>query len=73
MSNLKVVKELNFWVLAIAAALITLYFPLTWRSDNTELLSTSFLFWLAVSSLLWKRRDILNLESGFFLAFLVHP
>ncbi|MBD1927184.1 cyanoexosortase A [Trichocoleus sp. FACHB-90] len=69
MSNLKVLKELKFWVLAIAAALITLHLHLTWRSDNTELLSTSFLFWLAVSSLLWKKRDALNLESGVLSSF----
>ena len=66
MNRLKLVKDLKFWLLAIAAGLITIHLTLTWRSGNTELLSTSFLFWIAVSSLLWKKRNELELKSDDF-------
>ncbi|MBD1902220.1 MULTISPECIES: cyanoexosortase A [Cyanophyceae] len=66
MSRLKLVKDLKFWLIAIAAGLITIHLTLTWRSGNTELLSTSFLFWAAVSSLLWQKRDRLELKSDDF-------
>ncbi|MFE1746742.1 cyanoexosortase A [Coleofasciculus sp. H7-2] len=66
MSRLKLVKDLKFWLLAIAAGLITIHLTLTWRSGNTELLSTSFLFWVAVVSLLCKKRDALELKSDNF-------
>ncbi|MBD0361998.1 MAG: cyanoexosortase A [Coleofasciculus sp. C3-bin4] len=69
MSRLKLLKELKFWLLAIAAGLIILHLHLTWRSGDTGLLSTSFLFWVAVSSLLWKKRETLNLESELFSSF----
>lgn len=69
MSRLKLLKELKFWLLAIAAGLMILHLNLTWRSGDTGLLSTSFLFWVAVSSLLWKKRETLNLESEVFSSF----
>lgn len=65
MIMLKLVK-LKYWLLGIAAALITLHLSLTCRSASTDLMSTSFLFWIAVSSLVWKKRDTLNLESDVF-------
>jgi cyanoexosortase A len=69
MIRLKLLKELKFWLLSIAAGLMILHLHLTWRSGDTGLLSTSFLFWVAVSSLLWKKRETLNLESEVFSSF----
>lgn len=69
MSRLKLVKELKFWLLGIAAGLIALHLHLTMRIGDNDLLGASVLFWIAVSSLLWKKRDRLNLESGIFSTF----
>lgn len=69
MSGLKLVKELKFWLLGIAAGLIALHLHLTMRIGDNDLLGASVLFWVAVSSLLWKKRDRLNVESGIFSTF----
>lgn len=69
MSGLKLVKELKFWLLGIAAGLIALHLHLTMRIGDNDLLGASVLFWVAVSSLLWKKCDRLNLESGIFSTF----
>lgn len=66
MNNLKLVKDPKYWLLAIAASLITLHLHLSWRSENADLLGTSLLFWVAVSALVWRKRDALNLESEVF-------
>ncbi len=71
MLNLKLsVKDLKLWLLGLAAGLIALHLTLTWKSGNSDLLSTTVLFWVAVSALLWKKRDTLNLESDVFSSFL---
>ncbi len=59
-------KQFKFLLLGIAAGLILIHLTLTWRSGDTDLLSTSIVLWIAVSFLLWKKRDILSLESKFF-------
>jgi cyanoexosortase A len=63
-------KNAQFWLLAIGAGLIAIHITLTWKSDNPSLLGTSLLFWIAVSSLIWEKRDSLNLESGVLPSFL---
>ncbi|MCU0516149.1 MAG: cyanoexosortase A [Oscillatoria sp. Prado101] len=71
MLNLKLsVKDFKLWLFGLAAGLIALHLTLTWRSGNSDLLSTTVLFWVAVSALQWKKRDTLNLESDFFSSFL---
>ncbi len=62
-------KNAQFWLLAIAAGLIAIHITLTWKSDNPSLLGTSLLFWIAISSLVWEKRDSLNLESGILPSF----
>lgn len=63
-------KNSQYWLLAIAAGLITIHLTLTWKSGNSNLLGNSFLFWLAVSSLVWEKRHKLNLESSIFASIL---
>ena len=63
-------KNAQFWLLAIGAGLIAIHITLTWKSDNPSLLGTSLLFWIAISSLIWEKRDSLNLESGVLPSFL---
>lgn len=59
----KFVRELKYWLFGIAAALITLHVNLTFRSANNDLLSSSWLFGIAVAFLIEKKRNTLKLES----------
>ncbi len=72
-TNLTVVartKNPQFWLLAIAAGLIAIHISLVYKSGNSSLIGTSFLFWAAVSILVWEKRETLNIESGIFSSFL---
>lgn len=57
-------KHSKFLLLSISAGLIAIHLHVTWENDNADFLTTSVLFWVAVCSLLWKRRHTLNLETG---------
>ncbi|GAX44769.1 hypothetical protein NIES4075_57880 [Tolypothrix sp. NIES-4075] len=63
-------KNAQFWLLAIGAGLIAIHITLTCKANNPNLLSGSFIFWAAVSSLVWEKRDTFNLESGILSSFL---
>ncbi|MBW4450208.1 MAG: cyanoexosortase A [Spirirestis rafaelensis WJT71-NPBG6] len=63
-------KNAQFWLLAIGAGLIAIHITLTCKANNPNLLSASFIFWAAVSSLVWEKRDTFKLESGMFSSFL---
>ncbi len=69
MGRLKLIKNLPFLLLSLAAGSIALHLNLTWRSENNDLLSCSLLFWIAVSYLIWEKRDRLNFESDIFSSF----
>lgn len=56
----------KYWLLGIAIGCITVHLTLVWVADNSSLFSVSCLFWAAVCSLLWDRRNDLYLESGMF-------
>lgn len=62
-------KYPQFWLLGIAAGYIAIHLTLIWKADNSSLLGTSFLCWAAISSLVWEKRQSLNLESGIFSSF----
>ncbi|KAB8333246.1 cyanoexosortase A [Scytonema tolypothrichoides VB-61278] len=62
-------KYPHFWLLAIGASFIAIHLTLTWKVDNPGLLAISFLFWAAISSLIWEKRRSLNLESDIFSSF----
>ena len=66
MTRLKQIKKMPFWLLSLAAGLIALHLNLTWRSENSDLLSCSLLLWLAAAYLTWEKRDRLSLESDIF-------
>ncbi|MDF5729703.1 MAG: cyanoexosortase A [Rhizonema sp. PD38] len=63
-------KYSQFWLLGIGAGLIAIHLTLAWKSNNPSFLGMSFLFWAAVSCLIWEKRYTLNLESGIFSSFL---
>ncbi|MBW4433950.1 MAG: cyanoexosortase A [Pelatocladus maniniholoensis HA4357-MV3] len=60
----------QFWLLIIGSGLIVIHLTLSWRAENPNLCSTSFLFWAAVSFFIWEKRDNLSLESGILPSFL---
>ncbi len=62
-------KYPEFWLLGIGAGLIAIHGALIFRSNNSNLLGMSFLFWTAVSTLIWEKRHKLNLESGIISSF----
>jgi cyanoexosortase A len=63
LSKLKLLPGFNFWIVGIAVGLIALHLTLTLKANNLDLLSTSLVFWAAVSSLVWDK-------SGIFSSFL---
>jgi cyanoexosortase A len=63
-------KYPQFWLLAIGAGLIAIHLTLCWRSDNSNLLGMSFLFWAAISSQIWDKRHSFELESDILSSFL---
>lgn len=70
LSKLKLLPGFNFWIVGIAVGLIALHLTLTLKANNLDLLSTSLVFWAAVSSLVWDKKDQLRTESGIFSSFL---
>jgi cyanoexosortase A len=59
-------KSPPFWLLGIGSSLITIHLSLTNREGNRSLFALSLLFWFVASSLVWKKRDSLNFNSGIF-------
>ncbi|MGB5960340.1 MAG: cyanoexosortase A, partial [Coleofasciculaceae cyanobacterium] len=70
MNQLKLLQDFKYWLLAIAAGLMALSINLAMKSEFTDLAGTTLLFWVAVSSQLWKKRHNLNLHSGIFSTLL---
>jgi cyanoexosortase A len=59
-------KSPRFWLLGIGSSLIAIHLSLTNREGNRSLFALSLLFWFAASSLVWKKRDRLDFNSGIF-------
>jgi cyanoexosortase A len=59
----KLIKNSPFWLLGITSGLLAIYLTALWKSDDSAHLGMSALFFLAVGSMIWERRDKLNLES----------
>lgn len=56
----------QFWLLGTAAGLVAIHLTLVDRHVEQSFFVLSVLFWAAVSSLVWQKRDHLNLDSGLF-------
>lgn len=69
MNQLRFAQSFNFWVLGIAAGLIAIHLTLILKANNLEILSTSFVFWAAVASLIWDKQNKLSTESDIFSSF----
>jgi cyanoexosortase A len=58
-------RQDRVWLLGIGVGLIALHVTLTWQTGQDEVMGSSILFWSAVGSLIWKKRQQLNLQSSY--------
>ncbi|MGB6297800.1 MAG: cyanoexosortase A [Rivularia sp. (in: cyanobacteria)] len=65
-ASLKLLKDIRYWLLGIAAALQAICLTLVWKADDTGHFGMSLLFLFAIGSLIWEKRDSLKFESEFF-------
>ncbi|OCR02359.1 cyanoexosortase A [Oscillatoriales cyanobacterium USR001] len=66
---LKYAQEPKYWLLAIAAGLISLQLTLASRTNDIDSFGTMFMFWGIVAFLIWEKQENLKLESGIFASF----
>jgi cyanoexosortase A len=64
-ASLKLLKDIRYWILGIAAALQAICLTLVWKADDTGHFGMSLLFLFAIGSLIWEKRDSLKFESEF--------
>ncbi len=68
-TNFSLIKNLTkpqSWLIAIALVLATIHLTMIWRVGALSYGGLSFLFWCAVASTLWDKRDSLKFYSGIF-------
>lgn len=70
LAAVKLLQNSRFWLLGIAAGLVAIHLTLTWKTGNTDRLSTSILFWGAIAYLVRQKEDTLRLDSSVFSSFL---
>lgn len=51
-------------IFGLGISLIVLHLTYLWLGDESEILGTSILLWMAVGSLIWDKRDDLELDSN---------
>jgi cyanoexosortase A len=56
-------QEPKFWLVGIAAAIAAIHLTLLDRTHDNDLFATSALFWLVAGTLIWDKRQTLNLHS----------
>ncbi|EDX87118.1 hypothetical protein S7335_4825 [Synechococcus sp. PCC 7335] len=59
-------KDNSMWLLAIFAGLVAINVGLCLKADDGSLIGSSILYWAAVASMVWSRKEALNLRSGFY-------
>ncbi len=62
----KSLKSQSIWLAAIAISLAVTHLYLCQATSALSFLGTSLIFWVAVASLVWDKRDSLKLNSGLF-------
>jgi cyanoexosortase A len=70
MDALKLAYQPKYWLLAIAVSLLTIHLGLTWKTGDVKTLSISVIFWGAIVSQVWDRKDTYALESNLFSSIL---
>lgn len=59
-------KKPHIWLTGIALTVAATHLNILLKTNALSFLGTSFIFWVAVASLLWDKRDSLKLNSGVF-------
>ncbi|MBE9042295.1 cyanoexosortase A [Oscillatoriales cyanobacterium LEGE 11467] len=59
-------KDDKYWLLALAVGLVVIHITLTDKIQSIRILSMVVIFWGAILSMLWDRKDTLRLESNVF-------
>ena len=54
----------KFWLLGIAVSLLAIYLNLIWKIGSDDWLNNNIIFWVAISYMLWNKRNNFLLESG---------
>lgn len=70
MDALKLAHQPKYWLLAIAVSLLTIHLGLTWKTGDIKTLSISVIFWGAIVSQIWDRKETYSLESSLFSSLL---
>lgn len=69
--SIKLLQDSKFCLGGIVVGLTVLQLLLSWRViGDSDRLAINVLFWGAILSLLWRKRDTLNLEGGIFSSFI---
>lgn len=66
MDVLKLAHQPKYWILAIAVSLLTIHLGLTWKTGDIKTLSISVIFWGAIVSQIWERKETYDLDSNLF-------
>ena len=64
--SLSLIKDDKYWLLALSIGLVVLHISLTDKTQSIRILSMVVIFWGAIISMLWDRKDTLRLESNLF-------
>lgn len=64
MYALKLAHQPKYWLLAIAVSLFVIHLGLTWKTGDIKTLSISVIFWGAIVSQVWDRKETYTLESS---------
>lgn len=67
LAPVRLLQDSKFWLFALAIGLAALHLNLMWKlTGYIDELSVSVLFWVALLSLVWQKRNTLRLESDIF-------
>jgi cyanoexosortase A len=64
--SVRLLPRSQYWLLGIAAALVSIYMTLVWLSGDVAHLGMSLIFYLVAGILLWEKRRALQLQSSLF-------
>ncbi len=66
----EMLKEPQAWLGALAVGVMLINLAILWKVGDEGHLGMSVLFWLSVSSIVWEKRERLNLKSDSIGSFI---
>lgn len=66
LTTFKPVKDTRYWLLGLTVGLVLFHLFLTDKTGDAKSFSVSFIFWGAVLSMIWDKKEHLNLHSDRF-------